>query len=78
MVFPADGRFLHGRCARRFLVFLPYASLDTPVVTVSEVRMVLSAVTAVWGLGHPNPDSVYMLELVDQDETRGTAVPFCF
>ena len=40
--------------------------------------MVLSTVTAVWGLGHLNPDTVYISELVDQDETRGTAVIFCF
>jgi len=78
VVFPAHDRVLSGRGARIFLVFLPCVSLGTPVVTVSKIRMVLSTVTAVWGLGHPNPDTVYILELVDQDETRGTAVTFCF
>ena len=38
----------------------------------------LSTVTAAWGWGHPNPDMVYILELVGQDETRGTAVTFSF
>ena len=48
----------------------PYILLGAPVVTaVSKMRMVLSSVTAVWGLGLPNPDTVYILEIVDQDET---------
>ena len=79
VVFTANGRVLRGRGARIFLVFLPFVLLGTPVVTaVIKIRMVLSTATAVWGLGHPNPDTVYILELVDQDETRGTAVTFCF
>ena len=78
LVCPADGRVLRGRGARIFLVFLLYVSLGTPLVTVSKVRMVLSTVTAVWGLGHPNPVMICILELVDQDETRGIAVvTFC-
>ena len=40
--------------------------------------MVLYTVTAVWVLGHPNLDTVYILELVDQDKTRGTAVAVSF
>ena len=79
MEFPADGRVSRGRGARIFLVFHSYVLLGTPLVTVvSKSRMVLSTVTAVGGMGHPNPDMVYVLELVGQDETRGTAVTICF
>ena len=40
--------------------------------------MAISTATAVLALGHPNLDTVYIVQLVDEDETRGTAVTYRF
>ena len=78
MKFSADGRVLGERGARTFLVFRPYVLVGTPLVpVVSKSRWSSPRQHQFWSSGHPNPDIVYLIEPVGEDETRGTVVRFC-